>query len=397
MKRNSIALIAWIIGTLFVVYAFALNTAAAVFSESIKTYLHATNEQTSLAVGAFIIGFAFMQIPGGYLLDRFNIRFVLSSAVLILAVGNFTISIAHSLPLLALSNFIQGVGASFAFIGAGKIILQWFAPRLFPILFGLTQSISCILAAMIHYQLVQELKETTFQMIYQGFSLFGLILALLALLFVRKPTESKAKKPLALKESLKTVFRNRQIWLCSFAAATSFGSLVAYASFWYINVQKFYSVESSDALIISGMIFVGIGIGTPFLGWLSNRLNTRKGVIHFTVTLGNMFLIAGLYLPHLDIDTFIPIKIISFLIGFFLSGSMLFYTRASELSTEDTKAVALGLVNTAVFLFNSLLLFIPYYFITATSKSYFTNLWILPFSVMISLILTYFVKDQQYQ
>src|SRR5579872_6840146 len=105
----------WFIVTLFVVYSFCLNTAAAVFSEPIKTSLEASNLGVSIAVGAFIIGFAIMQIPAGYLLDKYNTKFVISSGVLLLAIGNILISFANNVILFSIANLIQGIGASFAF------------------------------------------------------------------------------------------------------------------------------------------------------------------------------------------------------------------------------------------------------------------------------------------
>ena len=64
-----------------------------------------------------------------------------------------------------------------------------------------------------------------------------------------------------------------------------------------------------DAVVISGMIFAGIGIGTPILGWISNRIKSRKLIVHTTLCLGTMFLLMCLYLPHFQINTLIPISI----------------------------------------------------------------------------------------
>ena len=143
--------VVWFVATLFVVYSFCLNTASAVFSDAIKTALQASNLGVSIATGAFILGFACMQIPAGYLLDKFNARFVVSGGLFLLALGNVIISFSDTLVLYALSNFIQGIGASFAFIAAAVLIAQWFPARIFPIMFGLTQTLSCILAGVIHY------------------------------------------------------------------------------------------------------------------------------------------------------------------------------------------------------------------------------------------------------
>jgi MFS family permease len=391
--RKAYGILVWFIATLFVVYSFCLNTASAVFSEAIKSSLHTNDLYVALASGAFILGFACMQIPAGYFLDKFNARYSVSSGVIILAAGNILISFSNNLIVYTFSNFIQGVGASFAFIAAAVLISQWFSEKLFPIMFGLTQTLSCIMAGIIHYYFTIMLISYSWNTIYQYLAVFGFSLFVLTLLFVKSPPDYRRVDSLNLKESLSIVLGNKQVWLCSITAATSFGVLLAYAGFWYMQVQTYYEVENLQAVIISGMIFFGIGVGTPLLGWLSNYVKSRIMIIHTTLCIGGMILLLGIYLPHFDVDTLIIIKIVSFMIGFFLSGSMLFYTMISELSNANTRGVAISVLNTAVFLFNSILLFLPYFFFTLISKDFFTYLWIMPFFVMLSLLLLYFIKD----
>lgn len=385
--------IVWFVATLFVMYGFGLNTAAAVFASVIKTSLHAGNVGASLATGAFILGFAFMQIPAGYLLDKFNARYVVSLGVLLLACGNLAISFSNNLILFSICNFIQGVGASFAFIAAGVLISQWFPSKLFPILFGLTQTLSCIAAGVIHYYFTLALEIYSWNEVYQCLAVFGFILLLICLLLVKTPASFQREANVSLITSLKTIFKNRQILLCSLAAATSFGVLLSYAGFWYMPIQQYYSVNKIQSVIISSVIFAGIGIGTPLVGYFSNLVKSRVETIHLSLIVGTMTLLLGIYLPHFDIDTLVIIKIISFAIGFFLSGSMLFYTMVSEMSNNSIRGVALSVLNTAVFLMNTLMLFIPYLFVTTRSKEFFTYLWILPFFILFSLLLLYFIKD----
>lgn len=393
MKFSIRGYLIWFIITLFVVYAFFLNTAGSVFSETFKTTLKLSDIEASLAIGSFILGFACMQIPAGYLLDRFSVRYIVSLGIFLLAFGNLLLTLSSTLPLFALSNFMQGLGASFAFIAAGKLIGAWFAPHYFPILFGLTQTISCISTAIIHYYLVKALQTVSWQTIYLQFALLGGILLVITFLFVTSPNKAKATKTLSFKESLSLVLRNPQLWLCSLAAATSFGVLAAYGSFWYLSVQKHFFVDLQSSLVISGMVFVGIGIGTPFFGWLSNKFYSRKLIIHASVVFGTIFLILGLYLPHYNINNYIPINIISFFIGFFLSGSMLYYTCVSEISSDSIRAIALGLINTCVFVLNTLLLFIPQLFTPKASSTHFISLWVLPVVLLLSIFLSYFIKE----
>lgn len=393
MGKTLYGSLVWLIATLFVVYSFCLNTAAAVFAGVIRTSLHASNIGVSLATGAFILGFALMQIPAGYLLDRFNARLVVSAGVLLLAVGNLVISWSSQLTLFAAANFLQGIGASFAFVASAILISQWFSARLFPVLFGLTQTISCVLAGVIHYYFTLLLLTHSWNEIYRHLSLLGFVLLVLCFVFVKTPSDFKRGQPQSMAKTLGIVLHNKQMMLCSLAGALSFGVLLAYASMWYMPVQVFYHVNNLDAVIISGFIFMGIGVGTPVLGWLSNLYHSRTMIIHFSIVYGTMALLLGIYLPHYDLNSLAITKLISFLIGFLLSGSMLFYTMMSELSNDATRGVAISVLNTAVFLLNTMMLFIPYFIITATSREFFTYLWVLPFSELLAISFLYFIKD----
>ncbi|HVV69076.1 MAG TPA: MFS transporter [Gammaproteobacteria bacterium] len=395
MESKIYRVIVWVVATLFVVYSFCLNTAAAVFSGAVKTSLHAQDFEISLSMAAFILGFACMQIPAGYLLDKYNPRWVVSSGVLLLAAGNLMISYATGLIYFSLANFLQGLGAAYAFIAIGVLISQWFSAKAFPILFGLTQSVSCIFSGIIHYFFTLALKNYSWNQLYQKLAIFGFLLLILTVVFIKSPKHYQPALNLSLKKSLHAVLTNKQIRLCALAAATSFGVLLGYSGFWYLRIQEYYAVENLQAVIVSGIIFAGIGVGTPLLGFISNLVKSRVAVLHVTLVLGVMALLVGIYLPHYAINTLIIIKIVSFFIGFFLSGSMLFYTIVSEVSSNATRGVALSVTNTAVFLFNTLIIFVPYLFVTSTSNLFFTYLWLLPFCVMFSLLLLYFIKDKR--
>lgn len=423
LKNNFQSYFIWVLASLFVVYSFCLNTAAAVFTDAIKTTLNASPLDISLATGSFIFGFAALQIPIGFLLDRFNARYIVNAGILLLVLGNIALSFSDNLILFTISNFLQGIGASGAFVSAAVLISQWFPQRMFPILFGLTQSAACIAAGALHYLFALMLDAYSWNQIYLLLSGFGSLLFLLSCVFVRSPKGAIINPPsikdqpikvpektfltsievkrkdqnllfvMSLKQSLIKTFKNHQIILCGLAAATSFGVLLSFASFWYLDIHKFYLINKLDSVLISGVIFLGIGIGTPLLSWLSNKIQSRTAVLHFSLILGVMALILGVYLPHFNFETLIIIKLVSFFIGFFLSGSMLFYTMVAELSTADYRGVALSVLNTMVFLFNTLMLFIPLIFVTHNSKEFFTYLWTLPFFILISVLLLYYIKD----
>lgn len=393
MKREFNKYIIWLVITLFVTYAFCLNTASAAFAPIIQASLHLGEIGLSVASGAFTLGYACMQIPAGYLLDKYNPRWVVSIGLLLLVIGNFAVSFTSTLIPFTLWSILQGIGAAFAFVSAAVLIAQWFSTTQFPILFGFTQTISCLAAGIVHYSFTKSLQAHSWNSVYQVIALIGLVLFLLTLLFIKSPPSMGPKNQINLKRSISIVGTNVNLIFCAIATATSFGILLTYAGFWYLPVQEFYHLDQVDAVIISGFIFLGIGLGTPFWAWLSNKIGSRTLVIHVSLVIGTMLMLLCLYLPHFDFKSLILIKSLSFLMGFFISGSTLFYTIASEISSYETRGVAISFINSTDYLFNILMLFIPYFFLTNFSKYYYTYLWVLPFCLLIALLMNYFIKD----
>ena len=104
-----------------------------------------------------------------------------------------------------------------------------------------------------------------------------------------------------------------------------------------------------------------------------------------------IFMLAALYLPHFATPTLAIANTISFGIGFFLSGSMLIYTCASEIISGSLRGMAIGLINMFVFVGSTLISSLPYMMVT--SKVYYTKLWVIPMLLIISIALVYFVKE----
>ncbi len=388
--------VVWFVISLFVVFAFSLNTAAGVFSGAIEHSLNLSASQTTIAMGAFIIGFALMQIPAGALLDRFNNKLIVSCAILIMASGAFLISRSSTIVTFSLANLVMGIGGSFAFVAAGKSVSKWFSFAAFPIMFGLTNTLSCLSTGFIHGLLIDQLATNSWQSVYLMLALAGVILCVITVIFFKEPrsqvSEKSSEKPPSLISSVMAVVRIPGLWLCALSAGLSFGALLAYVSFWYVKVQDFYKVEEPNIIFLATLTFIGIGVGAFFWGLVAKYVKPLTTLIHSTLILGTLFLLLGIYLPHFNINTLIFAEIIAFCIGFFLAGSQLFYTIAAEMVPKHLTGIALSVVNTVVFLVNTLLLSLPYVFRTETS-TFYNTLWLFPFCIVLSIGLLVYMKS----
>ena len=116
----------------FLTYVDRLNLSIA--GKSIEDELHLSTETMGWVLSAFLLGYALLQIPGGWLGDRFGARNVLAGAVLLWSVFTALTAFAPQLPIarwfgavwaLMIVRFLVGIGEAASSPNANKIIASW--------------------------------------------------------------------------------------------------------------------------------------------------------------------------------------------------------------------------------------------------------------------------------
>ena len=82
-----------------------------------------------LLAGGYFIGFAFMQLPLGFLLDRFGPKKIISSFLVIAVVGTISFALAKTFNGLLLSRIFIGIGVSACMMGPLTGYRVWFAEK----------------------------------------------------------------------------------------------------------------------------------------------------------------------------------------------------------------------------------------------------------------------------
>ena len=80
-----------------------------------------------LLAGGYFLGFASMQIPLGYLLDKYGPKKIVSSFLLIAIIGTIAFALAQNFAGLLLSRILIGVGVSACLMGPLTAYRIWFA------------------------------------------------------------------------------------------------------------------------------------------------------------------------------------------------------------------------------------------------------------------------------
>jgi sugar phosphate permease len=174
--------------------------------------LQLSASQTGIVLSSFFAGYALMQIPGGWLADRFGFRKIIIIAVFAWSVFTIMSGMAWSFMSLILIRFLFGLGEGSFFPSASKGIASWFPQneRSRAMSFMLTSG--AIMGVITPIIGTQSIQSVGWRMIFYIAGAIGIIFVLLYVFFLKERkgstvgiaenSSSKSKAP--LREVLKT-------------------------------------------------------------------------------------------------------------------------------------------------------------------------------------------------
>src|SRR5580693_10659050 len=92
----------------------------------LKDDLHLSPSQLGVLLSSFFWTYAAFQIVSGWLVDRFEVNWLLAMGVLVWSVATLTTGLVHGFALLLTARLVLGVGESVAYPSYNKIIAKHF-------------------------------------------------------------------------------------------------------------------------------------------------------------------------------------------------------------------------------------------------------------------------------
>ncbi|USE35656.1 MFS transporter [Endozoicomonas sp. SCSIO W0465] len=357
----------WIIATTFLLFLFNLQTGYNIINPALAKDLSLTVSQVSMAASVYTVVFAVLQIFSGPILDRFGIRYVIPCAILTVTLGAYLLALAHSYPQLIVAQVVMAIGAIFGFVGAGFAGGEWFGSIKFGYMFGLVQA-SAAFGSFFGGNLINELLDWYhWRTVINGFGCFGLLLTLVALLFLRD-TRDVHRYSLSFRtgivKELFSVLKIPQIWLSTLMGATLFGGLLSLAVVWASKIIQSYGMEPTEANRASLVIWLGCGIGSGTMDFISKKLRSRKTTLLFN---GVGFVIALLLLLYKP-GSFYFTSLLTFIIGFTSAAHMLAFTMAAEMVPEALEGTSAAVTNSGLYLISAVMITLPGYLLPHAEK-----------------------------
>lgn len=225
-------------------------------------------------------------IPAGILLDRFSTRRLLLIAITICVVCTYSFALSSSLAWACFFRLVTGIASTFCMLSAVRLASRWFPPNKIALVIGLVVTMAMaggMLAQTPLTVMVQHFGWRHAVMI--NASLGVVFIFVIALCVFDYPNAIKDEqieerhqlKAMGFWASFLMALRNRQNWLGGiFTNFLSFPVIIlgaAWGSLYLMHVHHLTHIQTTN---ITQMIFLGMIIGSPLMGWISDRVGYRK-------------------------------------------------------------------------------------------------------------------------
>ena len=310
----------------------------------------------SFQVGAAVLGnlsaiyfyaYVALQMPIGALVDRWGPRRIITSFLLLGAVGSAVFGLATTIEQAYIGRLLVGIGASCGLIAPLALAAKWFPPHRFAFLSG-TAMLFGVAGGFIGQGPFAGLVTTFgWRPAILGAAVFAALLALITWLVVRDGPAGTAEKPagapVKLLAGMNQVLRSGEAWALGFVATASTGPMLAFGALWGVPyMAERFDLSRTDAAFYTSLMLVGWAAGAPFGGWVSDAVGRRKPPLVISTSVSTVLVLVVFYGPDLPL---LPTTALLILIGFMGAWMASTYAYARETVSPRIHGAVTGFVN----------------------------------------------------
>lgn len=243
-----------------------------------------TGEQFSSIFTSTMVPAIFLSIIFGIIIDKIGMKLGISIFMLISCIGGVGHVFADSNGTMYVTMMLTGFGATALNVTSGKMFSNWLKPGLISIGMG------CFLSASTLGQLI---AQSTTAMIGSLTTAFWIAAILIIAAFIAwavlgkdKSSDGQVNVPAmeqpSLGETVRVVFKSRNMWLCAFGIFFILGSQVA-CNTWLPTALVSKGMSVAQAGIASSVVSLGNLCGALFMPMVAAAVGKDKPfIIAFT-------------------------------------------------------------------------------------------------------------------
>lgn len=341
----------WICAGAFYFYEMVLRVSPSTMTEELMRTFSVSSTTLGILSSCYYYAYSALQIPCGFIIDWLGARKVITLSAFLCAIGSYLFAQADSLILAQLGRFLIGAGSACAFLSCLKIASQWFHHSKFALICGLTNMLGT-LGGTFAGSLFAETVETYGWRNAMSFAAYaGIGMIICSWLVIRDKSSKHPNFHEEIEKSqiflgLKAISKNPQFWLIAWVGCLMYLPISAFTELWAVPylVQRF-GIEMDQASSANIMLFIGVGIGSPLVVWISDYFRSRIKVMSWCALIAFLLFLIIIWIPGFSLTT---IYILLFTVGFFTSAQILSFSSIKESVPNALSGTAIGFTNTIV-------------------------------------------------
>ncbi len=279
-----------VFGAIAAVYFFAYfhRVSTSVIAPDLLADFDANATVLGLMSSMYFYLYAFEQPVVGYLADRWGPRWVVTVWTLMAALGCFLFGLAPSIEWASVGRALIGFGVGGVFVPGMKAFSQWFRESEFATLTGTLLAVGNLGAIVATTPLAWAARVWGWRGTFILIGSITLGLALLAFLLIENPQSkenesvpkghlpegSRADSPLKSTLHILSSFR---FWILGPIFFGGFGTYLTFQGLWATTfLMALLGLDLFHASLFNMLIPIGLILGAPLTGWLSNRFHLDK-------------------------------------------------------------------------------------------------------------------------
>jgi sugar phosphate permease len=303
-----------------------------------------------------------MQIPAGVLADTLGARTSVTVGNLVAGTGSIIFGLAGNFWEASLGRALVGLGVSVIFVALFKSNSVWFKERHFGLVSGLVLLLGNVGAIASAGPLAALLETHSWRMVFISLGSATLLLALITWVMVRNRPEDLGFPSLRQMEgksdhqamqqnwrqSLWQVIVTRAVWPSFWVGMGMVGSMLAFVGLWAIPyLRDVHGLDRTAGAAYTSIALAGFALGSLLVGGISDRIGRRKPLI-LLGTIG--YALTCLALTALPWQSPMVGLSLFALLGLSAGGFIVTFANAKEVVSPALAGMAIGLVNTCLFL-----------------------------------------------
>ena len=343
------------LGAMFYFYEYVLRISPSVMKPELMSIFKITVAGFGSLSAFYLYVYVPLQLVVGILIDMFSLKFILSCAALLCAIGSLLFGLTDSYWVACLSRFFQGAGSAFIYIGALKLAATWLPFSRFAFFSSSCTAFGFLGAGLGEIILSNIVDSLGWRTPMFALAIIGLIFAVLFFIFLElkpktKVTRTRRVKKIykltlgdAIKQLLK-IFTNKYLWWAGVLSFFMYLPTTVFAALWGIPyLEKMHNYTHEEAAVACGLIFIGWAIGSPIQGWLSDVFQKRLRLIWGSSFFCLILSLIVLYIPELP---YFLVCILFVLFGILSSAQVLTFAMGRDVCELSVVGMVMAFINT---------------------------------------------------